>query len=169
VVGATLAMAWGALAGCSDEDASLVVDGTTSTRPPGSPREEFSIGDTIEIGDVQLTVHGLVDPIRPINPSTTVAPDHRWVGVDVEVRNVSDEEVDMSGIVDFALQDVANESYAVRTPDRNDGFPDLDGEIQPDESRRGTLIFEVPSRARGLSLFFAGDVLASGSVQVQLT
>jgi uncharacterized protein DUF4352 len=154
---------------CSTEHASRVVDGTTTTRVPGTPQESFTIGEEIQLGDLRLTVHRVIDDIRPLNPSTTVHEGRHWIGVDVSVENISTDEVNVSALVEFAVVDATNEQYAARTPDRNDGFPELDGDIAAGGSRRGTIIFEVPRDARGLRLFFAGDPLASGSVQVVLT
>jgi len=170
MLGATLAVGVAVQAGCSTEDASLVEGGTTTTGGTGGPLVEmFGVGDTVQLGDVRFTVHEVHDPVRPLNPETTLRDDRRWVAVDVEVENISTEEITISSVILFALQDVTHESYAARTPDRNDGFPELDGDIAAGGSRRGTIIFEVPDIARELRLFFAGDVLASGSAQVLLS
>lgn len=166
---AGVAFAVVAAVGCSNEDASLVSGGTTSTRPPGGARETFGIGDTVQLGDLRLTVHGVDELVHPLNPSTTVSEGRHWIVVDVEVENISTEEINISAVTNFALQDVTNEPYAARTPDRNDGFPELDGDIAAGGSRRGTIIFEVNDGARGLRLFFAGDPLASGSAEVLLS
>jgi hypothetical protein len=155
------------LGACSSEEARLVVGGqAVADDGPHSPNRPFTIGDTIEIGDFRLVVHGLTDPFVGGSPEATASPDDRWVAVDLELVNLADEPVEVSGWALFEVQDQTNQPH--RAVDPEDDTRSVDGEIPAGGSRRGTIVFEVARDATGFELFFAGDVFASGSATVAL-
>lgn len=161
-------LAGGVLGACSSEEARLVEGGTTVPDDGAStPNGAFAIGDTIEIGDYRLLVHGLTDPFVGGTTRATASADDRWVAVDIELFNLADEAVEVSGWALFEVQDETNQPYRAVNP--RDDTPSLDGEIPAGGSRRGTVVFEIPQEATGLRLFFAGDVFASGSATVVLS
>lgn len=152
---------------CSTEEARRVEGGTPVADGPNDPNEPFAIGDTIEIGDFRLVVHGLTDPYVGSSTETSASSDDRWVAVDVELINLEDEPVEVSGWALFEIQDSTHQDYRVVDPE--DDTPSIDGEIPAGGSRRGTLVFEVPREVSGFRLFFAGDVFASGNATVALS
>lgn len=166
VAGAVVAAILG-LGACSTEEARLVENGTTIPDGPADPNEPFGIGDTIQIGDYRLVVHDLTDPYVGTSTETSATSDDRWVAVDVQLTNLDDEPVEVSGWTLFEIEDSTNQGYRVIDPE--DDTPSLDGEIPAGASRWGTLVFEVPREASGFELFFAGDVFASGAVSVTLS
>lgn len=153
--------------GCSTEEAQLVENGTPVPDAPNDPNEPFAVGDTIQIGDFQLVVHGLIDPFVGSSDSTAPSQDDRWVGVDLTLTNLDDEPVEVSAWALFEIEDATLQNYRVIDPE--DGTRSVNGEIPAGGSRRGTVVFEVAREATGLELFFAGDVFASGSATVALS
>lgn len=163
-----LAAALLAAAACSTEEPRRVAGGTTAPDDgANSPSDDFAVGDTIEIGDFRFVVHDFVDPFPDTSDSTSPSDDDRWVAVDASLTNLDDDEVTVQEVAVFEIQDSTYQGYNVI--DTDEDLPELGGEIPAGETRRGTLVFEVPSDATGFRLSFAGDVYASGSVRVILS
>jgi hypothetical protein len=166
LAGASVLVTAPLLAACSSEEAQRVENGVAVPDDPNQPNEPFAMGDTIQIGDFQLVVHGLTDPFVGTSSETRPTEDDRWVAVDVELTNLDDEAVEVSGWALFEIVDSTRQSY--RAIDPQDDTRSINGEIPAGGSRRGTIVFEVARDATGFELFFAGDVFASGSATVAL-
>jgi hypothetical protein len=168
VVGCVLVAGIAASVASSSEEATPVDDDEAATDdgPTGETASTFAVGDTVELGDVQLVVHGVTDPLVASNDVVVPAAGMRWVAVDAEVRNIADEPVAISSLAQFEVQDATNAAYDVTVTGEN--LPSIDGESPPGGGRRGTMVFEVPEAATGLRLVFTGDLLASGSAVVAL-
>lgn len=151
-----------ALVGSAEEESAKKSDSDGETEQP----REFAIGDSVELGDYKMVVHG-AQPLQPTNEFSKPAAGNVWIAVDVELTNLSDKATSMSTLMQFEVQDSANKAYDVAITGEN--LPSLDGEAPPGGSRRGTLVFEVPETSTGLRLNFAGDVFGSGSASVRLT
>lgn len=132
----------------------------------GGDSDVFAVGEAVTLGDYEIVVHGVTNPLPASGILQPPAGSH-WVAVDVEVKNLSDQAGTISTLVQFEVQDSSNQSYNVTLTDLS--LPSLDGEAPPGGSRRGTMVFEVPDSATGLKLNFTGDLFASGSATVQLT
>jgi hypothetical protein len=130
--------------------------------------EAFVVGDLIALGQWQVEVHEFVDPYNSGNDFLSPDSGNRWVAIDVEVFNVGTEPHDVTSIFCFDLQDDANRSFdqeifsgsTVAAPN---------GEVVPGASRRGTVVYEVPTAAAGLRLNFKCQLFSSGSATVQLS
>jgi hypothetical protein len=168
-VGCVLAIGVLASVASSSEEAAKVDDRATSdaggaeAAPAG---EAFAVGDTIELGELRLVVHGVTDPLASSNPVVAPAPGSRWVAVDTEVSNLGGAPVAVSSLMQFEVQDATNAAYDITITGEN--LPSIDGEVPAGGSRRGTMAFEVPEAATGLRLVFAGDLLSSGSAVIAL-
>jgi hypothetical protein len=168
LAGGLLTAALVALAACSTEEPRRVSGGTTAPDDgANTPSDDFAIGDTIEIGDFRFVVYDFVDPFPDNTDTTSPSEDDRWVAVDAALTNLDDDEVTVQETAVFEIQDSTYQGYNVIDTDEN--LPELGGDIPAGETRRGTLVFEVPAEATGLRLSFAGDVYASGSVRVSLS
>jgi hypothetical protein len=136
---------------------------TTSPDVPST----FHVGDTIKLGDWEVIVHGVTDPLESTNQYLKPKAGNRWVGVDTEVKNNSGKPAMVSSLVCFELQDDKNQSYSITITGAN--AASLDGEADPGGARRGTLSYEVPQDATGLKLRFKCDLFSSGSATISLS
>ena len=156
--------------GSGDEEAKKVDSSGTDAGGDDSgadaPPQVFKVGDTVELGDLQVVVHGVTDPYTASNEFITPAAGQRWVAVDVEVKNTSDKAVPISSLAQFEVQDATNAAYPVTIT--GDTLATIDGEAAAQGARRGTMVFEVPAAATGLKLNFKGDIFSSGSATVVL-
>ncbi len=88
--------------GCTEEMPELVATAEPATLPaappqavaspaptPASKAETFNIGDTVELGDLQVTVHGVWAGLG--DDFWTPEEGHYFVYVDVGFRNAGDE------------------------------------------------------------------------------
>lgn len=143
-------------------------DGNAATEQASVETSVFAIGDRVALGDWELIVHSVTDPLDATD--AIVAPDegNRWVAVDVEVFYNGAEPQSVSSLLCFEIQDSEN-----RTHDQSifaDGnFGTIDGEIAPGTARRGGIVYEVPDTATGFRLNFKCDLFSSGSATVQLS
>ena len=131
----------------------------------GSEPELFSVGEQVRLGDYEVVVHEVTDALPPgqfIQP----AEGSRYVAVDTEVTNNSAEAETVSTIMMFEVQDESNRSYNIALTDHD--VPSLDGEVPAGQSRRGTMVFEVPGDAGALHLNFTGGFWSRGTAQIRL-
>jgi hypothetical protein len=127
--------------------------------------QNFAVGDVVELGDFQLTVHGVTNP-QPPGEFIQPAAGNRFVGVDLEVRNTTDEPQSFSILLAVEAQDEANRVYNVALG-ATEGAPP-DGDLQPQSSKRGAVAFEVPDAVTSLRLNFNPEVFGTGQATVQL-
>jgi len=131
-----------------------------------SSSEVFRIGDLVELGEWQIRVHSVTDPLNSSNEFITPSTGNRWVAVEVEVTNKATESATMSTLMCLELQDASNQNFSIALTAED--FPELDGEVAPNSARRGTVVFEVPQSAGGLVLKFNCDLFSSGQAFIKL-
>jgi hypothetical protein len=164
--------ALGVAAASTDENEPARVDEGDTTGEGGATTEAeqpevFAVGDVVQLGDWQVRVHGVTDPVQSTNPIVTPAPGNRWVAVDVEVTNTGSEPQVVSSLGCFEIVDDQNRSYSL-TITAEGGSSPPDGEVAPGASRRGTLTYEVPADAAGLHLTFQCELFSTGSATIAL-
>lgn len=148
--------------------------GSSSSVPGSTPPSSggasvpFKVGDEVKLGDWTVKVWGVADPQAAVNEFSKPAAGTRWVGVDTEVKNLSNDPASVSSILCFKVQDSANREY---TEDIATGIKPNppDGEVAPGAAKRGTIVFEVPADATGLKLNFKCELFSSGTATIQLT
>lgn len=126
----------------------------------------FIVGDLVEIGDWQILVHSVTDPLKSSNEFIGPSSGSRWVAADVEVTNTASEPAVMSTLMCLELQDSSNQNYSIAITAED--FPELDGEVASSGSRRGVVVFEVPQSASGLVLKFSCDLFSTGQALIRL-
>lgn len=151
----------------TDENEATRVDGAGAAAEGGAQPEVFAVGDVVQLGDWQVRVHGVTDPVQSTNPILTPAPGTRWVAVDVEVTNTGASPQTVSSLLCFEVADGQNRSYNL-TLTADPGAASPDGEVAAGASRRGTLTYEVPADAAGLRLGFKCDLFSTGSATIAL-
>lgn len=128
-------------------------------------QQTFKVGDTIKMGDLQYTVHG----IREVKGNDIFKPDEgkKWVAVEVTIENKGSEPQLVSSLLGFTLQDSEGYTYNIM-PVPVDLKGSLDGELAPGRKMRGEVSFEIPKDAKGLELIIDADVFGFGQAIVQL-
>lgn len=131
----------------------------------GPAQETFAIGDTVKLGDLQYTVHG----VREVEGNEVFKPDEgkKWVAVEVTVENVGSEAQMVSSMAGFSLTDSDGYNYTP-TVLPVDTKGQLDGELGPGRKMRGELAFEIPAEAKGLELVIDANMFGFGQAVVQL-
>ena len=156
IIGTTLAILLTGCSGYEPRDNRPTVNG-----------QHFKVGEAIELGNWELRVHQLTDPLRPTNRLRAPGPGHRWIRVDVELKNISTQTKSVAALLQFEVQDSKFRAYDIAvTGERG---PDLDGYAPPGASRRGVIDFEVPRDAGGLILNFTSETFERGIAAVRLT
>jgi hypothetical protein len=117
---------------------------------------EAVVGALIDGGDMQLVVEGIE---RGAEFGEFVEPEagNEFVAITIALKNVSDEFVHVSNLLQTRIRDDEDYSYdqtfvAGNQPTFNDG------QFAPGEVERGILPFEIPEDATGLRLVWDFDV-----------
>lgn len=165
-VAAVAVLALAASAG--DNEATMVGNdgaeqGQTGAEEGAAP-QAFSVGDTVALGDWQVTVNSAVDPW--VSPNEFDNATGRFVEVDVTVVNNSDSPAVVSSLLCFELRDASGRSANSALVVGGQSAPD--GEVDPGGVLTGTLYYDVATDASGLSLRFKCDLLSSGSATINL-
>jgi hypothetical protein len=133
--------------------------------PEAAAPGNFAVGDLVALGNLQVRVHEVRDPLEPTE-FMPPAEGSRYVGVDMEVTNTAAEPELFSYLMSVELQDSQNITYSPTFTDHQPSPPD--GELAPGNARRGLVVFEVPQSATELRLNFDGSVFGTGQVTVDL-
>lgn len=133
----------------------------TSTAAPtevDSDSTVHQVGDTVTMGDLEHTVHG----VRYSSGDEIMSPESgsQWLVLDVEVTNNSSEPQPISSIVMWTLSDQENRSADIAMTGDERGR--LDGELGPGRSMRGELAYTVSSDQKKWELIFSPEVLGFG-------
>ncbi len=130
----------------------------------------FRIGDEVRLGTWSVKVYAVHDP-QPQPPGVQIVvprPGRRWVGVDVEVKNLGSEPDYVSALGCFSVRDAQHhDGDEVLWSGVRPGPPD--GEVEPNDARRGVLVFDVPRTARGLRLRFECEPFSTGAAFIALS
>jgi hypothetical protein len=160
-----------AVASTGENEPERVDDGAapTDSSGPGTDSGEpevFAVGDLVELGDWRVRVHGLTDPVQGTE-FLQPADGARWVAVDVEVTNASDQAEAVSSMLCFQLVDDQNRTFN-QTVTGASSAATPDGDVAAGASLRGSVEYEVPADARGLRLNFSCDLLTPGTATIAL-
>lgn len=170
VVGATVASG-------EEEKASVVqesgaaesggsADGSGSEAGGDAGAKQASVGDTVKLGDWQIKVNEVTDPVKPQNEFVTPAEGTRYVAVNATVSNKSSKAETVSSIMCFDLRDKEGQKFESTITGEG---AQLDGEVPAGGKLKGNVTFEVPTSVKGgLELHFKCDLLSSGSAIISL-
>ena len=129
-----------------------------------APPETGDVGEAVENGAYELTVHEVTDPLAPGDEFFGPEEGNRWIVVEVSITNLSDEPQDY-GTYDFKLKDADNFEYTT-------GFVDVErelssGSLAAGDTVRGQVGFEEPEGAEIVRLIF--DPGFFGESRIDLT
>ena len=171
ISGALLLATVGALAASGSTNKAEKVDSKDKTENTGTGADaskDFKVGDEVKLGDWTVTVHEFKDPYPSTNEFLSPDKGNRFILVDAEVKNTSAKPETDSSLLCFKLQDSKSRKYdeALGGAGQTPGPPE--GEVGPNESARGNIVFEIPEDAKGLALKFKCDLLSDGTATILL-
>lgn len=153
------------LAACSVEDTNPEkVDKSDTVEEVDSSTEDivgtevFNMGDTVKMGSLEYTVHG----VRTDKGSDIFGADegNKYVYIDVTVENIGNEEEHVSSLMQFSLVDMDGVSQDIAIG--ADGKGSVDGSIGSGRKLRGELTYEVNEGLSEAELEIDGALLSSG-------
>lgn len=144
-----------------------VVAQIPETLPGETEQNIFSIGDTIEINDMILTINEVSIP-----PSSGYfGPDegYKFVVVDLTLKNNSSQSVNISSLLQMWVKDSESRQYSVDVFATEAGGGTLpDGEYAADETIRGQVGYQVPENETTLLFVFDAEFWGIGKVFVNI-
>lgn len=128
-------------------------DDDTTTEESG-----LSLGETVEMGNLSFTARSA----RWDNGSEFLEPDEgtKWLVIDAEITNNSDESTTISSILMFSLYD--DENYAAEHAIFAETRGSLDGELGAGRSMAGEIAFEVSDTSHSFEFIFEPEVFGFG-------
>jgi len=142
-----------------------------ATEPTAAPAvagpQVYQVGDVAQLGDVALTVLGWSRP----EGTQFAQPEagKSFIGVELLIVNQGDDDANLSTLAQMSLKDGEDRRYTVdliAATALNGAAPE--GELVPGERVRGSVGFQVPADAAGLTFVFDGGLFFSGKVFVGL-
>jgi len=131
------------------------------TETPAS-EVEAAVGDLVEGENMHLVIESVERGLS----ETILTPEsgNEFVRVSLALKNVSDEYLSVSSLLQTRLRDDENHQY--RSTIIGDNRPRFtDGQFVPGEVGRGSLAFEIPQDVSGLQLVFDFDASIFGSIE----
>jgi hypothetical protein len=138
-----------------------------SNNPSLQQTQTFKVGDSIQLGDYVLIVHGTADNV-PYEDTEYDRPEegNKYFAVEVTVENKG-SEANSYNPLDFTLQD--SSGYTFEKTYTVSKEPSLSsGDLQPGRKVRGWITFEIPKTSSNLELIYKPDIFDSGQVIVKL-
>lgn len=89
-----------------------------------------------------------------------------YILVAVTLKNTSSKEENVSSLLQFHLHDAAGNQYTERI---NTNVTAPDGKLEPGDSLKGTLTYEIPPSTHQYVFAFEPDIVESGQTQWDLT
>ncbi|HEV7758747.1 MAG TPA: DUF4352 domain-containing protein [Acidimicrobiales bacterium] len=137
-----------------------IVDHAAGGKSDGG-QDVYTVGQTVHTGDLNVVLHTVTDPWVSGDEFDSPQPENRFVAVEVEMRNTGDETEIMSTWLGAELTDAQNRPWDVALAGYD--LPQIEGEIEPGEARRGWMVYEVPADATDLRLRIKGELTSTGS------
>ena len=120
--------------------------------PGETPPTIYATGEPVRTGDLELLLHGA----RSLTEGLPVRPDpgFRFVVLDLSVKNLSPAEVQIESNKQMTLKDSLGYVYPVSPATWSVVRSPVDGFFDPDQKKRGPIVFEIPHDADGLTFIF---------------
>ncbi len=139
--------------------------GPLPTATPSYLVTTVAAGETIEVGDLVLTVTQIPAPAS----ETDAEAGRQLVLLDLTIQNVSDRVIGINSARELILKDSSDQVYRISAAALaaiEGTTPDVD--LAPNEVIRAQVGFSVPAEASGLTLSFAADKFNAGRIFVRL-
>lgn len=152
--------------GGSDDSDAGDDDATGSDDADGSDSDpeqvNVAIGDLVDGDQLHLVVEG-VERTDSLGQFSEPEPGNEFAVVSLALKNVSDEYLNVSNLLQTRLRDDEDFQYDQAFVSGG-GNTFNDGQFAPGEVERGTITFEIPDDASGLELTFDLDVSIFGGI-----
>jgi predicted RecA/RadA family phage recombinase len=153
-----------ALAACGSTSSN---QGTATTPLPTTaktvpPVQHFKVGQVVKVGDTwQVTINS-----AKTSPHGQFSKPQKSGNVflifQISVKNISNQEKNISSIAQFDLTDTTGQKYAASYDDEAGAM--LDGKVEPGSPLKGSLVFEVPQGVHDYRLAFEAELFQSGQI-----
>jgi hypothetical protein len=140
--------------------------------PTPTPTPQYLIttitaGETVELGDLALTVSRVLTPTLDAPPAAEEG--RQLVLLDVAIQNTGDRVVGINSGRELVLKDSTDQAYKISAAATAAvGGTTLDVDLAPGETVRGRIAFDVPAEAGELTLAFGADKFGAGRILVRL-
>jgi hypothetical protein len=140
---------------------------TDAPVPAATVPQVYRVSDVVQLGDVALAVVGWSRPegtqfARP-------GAGKRFVGVELLVVNQGERAANLSTLAQMSLKDAEGRRYTVDLLAATAlGGAAPEGELAPGERLRGSVGFQAPAEAEGLTFVFDASLFRSGKVFIEL-
>jgi hypothetical protein len=147
--------------GDKNQDTSTAATGASGSTASTAPVSKvLHVGESDTTSGFQVTLLTVEAPFKrgPYEPAPD--PDKAYIGVELQVKNNTNDTRTMSSLMGLEIRDAAGERFDITLvgTDR----PQLDGDVPAGGLLKGWAVFEVPNSATGLQLHVAGSITASG-------
>lgn len=158
------------LSGCGTTTVPEKVDNapqTQQTQEPVAPENEvFSIGETVKMGSLQLTLNGA----RFVLGDNFFKPDAgtKWLAFDCTIENSAETSTGISSLLMFKLYDADN--FSKETTWLASGLKgSLDGEIGAGRKMRGEIAFVVGENETEWEFIFEPSIFGYGQAIYEIS
>ena len=127
------------------EPAAATPTATAAADSAGSPTFSLPtvpLGTPATSGSWEVTIHGIVDPLEPVNTISVPEEGSRFVGLDMEVHHLGTEPRTFSASFSTEMLLTDGTFVDVRVATLHEP-PGPGGEMKPGERQRGIVVYEV--------------------------
>lgn len=148
----------------SNTGTSTTPAATTATAPAAPTF--FKVGDTVKVGEQWQVI---IEGVKTSQGGEFEAPGsgNTYLLVDISLKNLTNQEQDMSSELFWSLQDATGQKYTETVITTAPSTPD--GKVAAGGLLRGTIVYKVPTSQHSFSLAFAPDLTSGGQTVWKLT
>lgn len=140
-------------------------DGTGDGSQTANTRDvSADVGELIDGERIHLVVEGVERGVD-LGEFYQADPGNEFLVIDLGLKNVADEFVTVSNLLQTRVRDDDNYQYDQTFAGGTTTNTFNDGQFVPGEVERGSVIFEIPVQSSGLELVFDFDVSIFGDVE----
>ncbi len=129
------------------------------TLPTSAQSQHFKVGEAVKVGD---TWEVTVNSVKTNNGSEYLKPKDgkTYLVVNVTTKNLTNQEQNMSSILNFSLKDTTGQKADIAIIPNVDVAPN--GKVEAGGLLRGNLAYEVPKSEKKFTLSFQNNLLSGG-------
>ena len=134
--------------------------------PAANSTSHHKIGEVVKVSDtLQMTVNSAKTDSGD-NFNKPSKDGDTFILIDVTLKNTSSKEEQFSSLLQFHLHDASGRSYIEKI---NTNATAPDGKVEPGESLKGTLTYEIPSNMHQYVFSFEPNIVDSGQTEWDVT
>jgi flagellar basal body-associated protein FliL len=137
---------------------------STPTTAPSS--QHFKVGDQVKVGDTWIVTVNSATTSKGSDISTPKSG-NIYLVLDVTLKNVSNQEQNVSSIAQFTLEDSTGQKYDETYTDFAKPAPD--GKVEAGSPIRGQFVYEVPLSEHHFTFAFEAEIASGGQTIWDIT